>query len=76
MKWQVRDERGFGLALVTAHNEAEAIHIFLGWQLNGMVYWHGVPPTDPKTLHAVPGPSASGELPARCPDAVDRRAED
>jgi hypothetical protein len=50
----VRDVRGFGLALVSAHDEAEAVNIFLGQQLNGMVYWHGVPPSDPKTLHAVP----------------------
>jgi hypothetical protein len=54
VKWQVRDERGFGLALVRADDEAEAVNIFLNWQLNGMVYWHGVPPSDPKTLHAVP----------------------
>jgi hypothetical protein len=51
--WQVRDERGFGLALVPAADAAEAVNTFLNWQLNGMVYWHGVPPSDPKTLHAV-----------------------
>jgi hypothetical protein len=62
-RWQVRDGRGFGLAFVPAHDEDEAINVFLGWQMHGFVYWHGVPPSDPKTLHAVPGPSASDELP-------------
>jgi hypothetical protein len=51
--WQIRDERGFGLALVPAHDEAEAMNIFLNWQLNGMVHWHGVPPTPREKLHAI-----------------------
>jgi hypothetical protein len=58
--WQVRDERGFGLALVPAHDEAEAVNIFLGWQMNGFVNSHGVPPSDPETLYAVPSALESG----------------
>jgi hypothetical protein len=58
--WQIGDKRGFGLALVPASTAAEALSIYEAWQLNGMVYWHGVPPTDPKTLHAVEVKSSGG----------------
>ena len=48
------------MALVPAHDEAEAVNIFLGWQLNGMVYWHGVKPTPREKLTAIPFSSKVG----------------